>query len=257
MWIIPTLLGAVSAGLNASSDFQSARASAEVAEANYLLETGNARTRLSNDLASISISGARSRIALDSARINAQLSLADAEARERNAERLRGFAETRTAQGREAIRRARRNFEALEGRQKASIATAGVADSGSALDVMAESARQMATTLADMWDEASFERTETLDRARQEQFAAGQTRIGAQADLAMARRSARIDRAGRKIARIGARSQYRSALFGAEINLASGYDQSAGQRMAGYGSIFSGLASIGGMIHQQNRNTPI
>jgi hypothetical protein len=216
----------------------------EPAETNYQVAISNAQNAKSSAMTGIRVGGIRGRIAADAARTNISLSLADAEARERNAERLRAFADTRTAEGREGIRRAQRNFERLKGQQMSAIAASGVIASGSPLEVMAESARESATALADLWDETSFERAELQDRAAMETFGAAQTRIGAMADRSMLARTKRIDRATTRLARMSAQSEYRSALFGASIDRASAYDSATATTMSGIGKTFAGAGNL-------------
>lgn len=185
--------------------------------------------------------------------MNARLGLAEAEMRRRNAERLESFAEARTTQGRVAVRRARRNFEELAGRQMGAIATSGVLASGSPLDVMADTAGQMALALADMWTETAMERSDILSRATQERFAASTGAITARAGLTMARSSARVDRAGLALARSAAQAEYRSALFGAGISRSSANDSARGATLAGLGGIFAGGAAIASDFNTNRR----
>ena len=244
MFTIPTLLSAIGGGLDILGDFSAADQYRQTADLNYQIATTNAKGELDASLTALKIGGLRNRIGMDAARTNLRLTLADAEARERNAQRLQSFAEMRTTQGREAIRRARRNFDALKGKQMAAIASSGVTASGSPLEVMADSAREAATALADMWDETSLERAEIQDRAAMERFGAAQTRIGARAEFGLARRSSRIDRTTAKLARLTAHSQYRSALFSAQAEKAMGYSAASVSTASGIGGIFAGSANL-------------
>lgn len=253
MFTIPTILSAIGGGLDIFGDLAGAGQYRDTADLNYQIATGNAESARSAAMTGIRVGRIQGRIAADAARTNIALSLADAEARERNAERLTAFAETRTAQGRESIRRARRNFQELEGRQIAAIASSGVTVEGSPLEVMADSARQAATALADMWDETSFERAEIEDRAAMERFGAAQTRIGAAAEKSMLSRTRRIDRATAKLARLSAQSEYRSALFGAAVDRASGYDAARASTFSGVGKVFAGAGNLFGTIKNNQR----
>lgn len=244
MFAASTLLKAVGTGIGLLGQFGGASRSQQVADMNYGLTVGNATMRRANQQAAIRVDAIRSRGEMQVARINSRLAMAEAEAQERSAERLRGFAEMQTREGRERVRRMRRGFDELEGRQMRAIASAGVTASGSALDVLADSAEQMAIALADAWDEATYAAGETLDRASMTSFGASQTRIGAQANLMFAKRAHRINKAGAKLARLSAGAEFRSALFGAEIDRMGGYDQAQGQRLAGYGQIFAGAAGF-------------
>ena len=244
MYTIPTILSMIGGGIDLFGDLFGASQYRQTAETNYQVAVSNAQNAKASATTGIRVGRIQGRIAADAARTNISLSLADAEARERNAERLRAFADTRTAQGREGIRRAQRNFDRLKGQQMSAIAASGVIASGSPLEVMAESARESATALADLWDETSFERAELQDRAAMETFGAAQTRIGAMADRSMLERTRRIDRATTRLAKMSAQSEYRSALFGASIERASGYDAARATTMAGIGQAFAGAGNL-------------
>lgn len=253
MFIVPTILSAIGGGLGILGNFEAADQMRQTADLNYQVALGNAQTNRDASLTAIRIGNIRNRIEADAARTNIRLSLADAEARERNAQRLQAFAEVRTTQGRETIRRARRNFEELRGRQMSAIASSGVTASGSPLEVMAESARQAATSLADLWDETTMERADLQDRAAMERFGGAQTRIGAMAERSMISRTRNLNRTASRLATMQAHSEFRSALFGATADRASAYDAARASSMSGVGRIFAGAGNLYSQLRTGNR----
>lgn len=242
MLILPTLLKAVGSGIGLLGQLGSANSAESMADLNYQLGAFNARQQRDATLTGLKLERAGIRSQLSAARSNMRLALLDAEAREKNAERLRLFAEARTKQGREAIRRQRRSFQEFEGRQRAAVAASGVTMSGSPLEVMAESAAQMKLALSDMADEIGFERSNTLAQAAMESFGARQERSAARLGFGYAKRGTALALAGNRIAGNQARTSFRSNMLGAEFARLSGYDQAAGQRLSAVGSLFTGAA---------------
>lgn len=229
MLILPTLLKGIGAGLSLFGGIGAARAGKINAATNSMIAIGNAEVQRGNDLAALSIDSMRSQSALDTARLQSELALSDADARERNAERLRQYAGARTGQSREAIRRQMRAFDEFQSSQKTTAASAGVLQSGSVMDVMAESISQMALTIQDMHNEANFERNDSLDRATMESFAASQGRVSANAGLLSAERGFRINQASNQLGQLAAQGNYRSAIFGAQIGRLNGQQAAQGQ----------------------------
>jgi hypothetical protein len=251
MFAIATLLKGVGAATGILGQFGAARAHRTTARTNQAIAHGNAQMQYGLDLAGVDLSRARSFEELQNAELNLRLSMAESEAMDRNADRLRGFAEMQTAQGRTRVRRMRRSFDELEGRQLRAIASAGVTASGSALDVMADSAGQAAIALADAWDETTFAAAETVDRASMTEFGAAQSRIAATGSAMAARRAHDLNMAGAEIAKLSAGARLRSALFGGDMALAQGMDSARGATLAGIGGIFAGA---GGMIAARAQN---
>lgn len=249
MFFLP-LLGL---GIKAVSGFAQANRAEATGTLNHAINVSNATIRRQNTLAGIRTDQLRSRLQLDTARVNFRLARADAEAQGRRADRLRDFAERQTKQGRESVRRMRRRFDQLEGEQMASIASSGVTASGSALDVLTDSAEQMALSIADAWDDVTSRVDETHQQAALIDFDADQTRISAKSNLLANRRAHRINKASARLARISAHSEFRSALFGADVSRMNARSNANGQRLSTVGGVVSGAANIGYQHSQYQR----
>jgi len=118
---------------------------------------------------------------------------------------------------------------------------------GSALDVLAESAGQMQLTLADMHDQANFERSETLHGADVEEFSADLSLNAASATMRSSKSAFKINRAANKLGRLSARSRYRASMFAADAGQMTQQDAAVGQRRSAVGQIFAGGAAIASM----------
>lgn len=244
MLILPTLLKAAGAGLGILGQFESADRYEQTAALNQRISGFNARQTRDNTLTALRLDSIGTQIELGASKTNLRLALADSKARERNAARLRIFAEARTKSSREAIRRQMRSFEEFQSGQTAAVAGSGVTMGGSAIEVMLESANQFRTKIADMHDEAAFERRNTLDDAAMEQFGAKQDAIGARATFGYARRGARLSLTANKVGRIAAQTAFQSALMEAELEKLQGEDAAQGQRRGAVGSILSGVGGF-------------
>lgn len=244
MLILPTLLKAAGAGLGIIGQLGSANRYEATAGLNRTVSRFNATQQRDNTISALRLDAVGTNIELGASRMNLRLALADSQARQRNAERLRLFAEARSKSGREAIRRQMRAFDEFQGRQVSAIATAGVALSGSALDVMLESAEQFRTQIQDMHEEAAFERRDTLDNAELEEFGAGQDAIAARVSFQSAKRGANLRRAANRIGRISARTTFQSALMDAELDYLQGQSEAQGERLNAVGSMLGGIGSL-------------
>jgi hypothetical protein len=253
MIFLPTLLKAIGGGLGIAGMLQGANSEEFATDLNYRIDRANAGTTRQNALTGLRLQSAGDAIQFDAAKANFQLAKLDAEAGQRNADRLRLFAESSTKQGREAIRRQFRSFDEFQGSQRTAVAASGVQMSGSALEVMAESEARFRTTIQDMQDEANYARSATLDEAAMSEFGARNAMIGAQSDLGFARRGRVLSRTANRIGRGAVRSQYRSNLLSAEMARLSGQDSVAGQRASAVGSVLSGAGGYAADMYQRNQ----
>jgi hypothetical protein len=243
MILLPTLLQAAGAGLGILGQLSSANRFEQVGALNQQIATGNARTQRDTTLTGIRLNNIGQRIELDASKTNLRLALADSEARNRNAQRLRLFAEAKTKQSREAIRRQMASFDEFQSGQTAAVANSGTVMSGSAMEVLLASAEQFRTQIADMNDEASFERSNTLDSARMEEYGAQRDATGTRAQFGFAQAGARLGRAASRIGRINAQTAFQSAVLQAEVDRMSANDAAGGQRMGAVGSLLSGVGN--------------
>jgi hypothetical protein len=244
MWFIPSLLSAAGSALGISGMLGSANQFEGVAGLRYTIDRANAESTRQREAASLRLQAAGNRTELSAARTNLQLAISDANARRRNAERLRLFAEARTKQGREALRRRSREFDEFRGSEAAAVGASGVQFSGSALEVMAENEMQMRLELQDMNDATAFERDELLDRATFEQAGANLDQSRAQAQFGFARRGAALNQAGIRLAQLSSQSAFRSALQQAEFTRMEGLNAAMSQRGSAIGSALSGVGNF-------------
>ena len=243
MLILPTLLQAAGTGLGILGQLGSANSYEQTANLNYQIAGANARNQRDATLTKLRLNNIGTQIELGASRTNLRLALADSEARNRNAQRLRTFAEARTKSSREAIRRQMRSFEEFQSGQTAAVGASGVTMSGSAMEVLLESAAQFRTKIQDMQDEAIFERTNTLNDATFEEFGARQDAIGARASFNYAKRGANLSRTATRIGRLSAQTAFQSALMEAELDRMQGNDAAQGQRMGAVRSLLTGAGN--------------
>ena len=250
MFFLPSLLGAIGTGLQVGGGLFGASSRRKTAETNFQINQLNAGIDRENNLAGIAIEEARTEISFLQAQTNAKLALLDAEARDRNADRIRLFAEARTKSGRQALRRQRMEFDRFESSQLAAVAASGVETGGSPMEVMAESAGQMQLAMQDLANSVNQERTRSIDEAILEQFGAAQERTAANAGLRDANIGKQLQLSSLDIARDQADSRYASSLFGAQAQRASQFDTARAQTIGAASSLFAG---IGGWRNQNER----
>ena len=244
MLFLPTLLKGIGSGMGIIGQFAGASQREKTADLNYSLASQNAAINRDNTLIGLEFDSIRNSAALADAEYNFQLASLDAEARSRNAERLRKFAEVRTEQGREAIRRQKRAFDQFESRQRASIGSSGVMFSGSALDVLAESAGQMQLAIQDAADQVNFERDDNLNRAGLEEFGAVTDRNRANAGLRSARNAFSLNESANRLGKLSAESNYQGSLFGAAVKQTAQYETAQSERFGAVQGIFAGAAGF-------------
>jgi len=247
MMIIPTLISAIGSGLGALGQLGSASSYARMAEINYGIDTSNATLARSSSMDQLRLGRIGIGMERGASRTNLTLALADADASARNADRLRQFAETKSAAGRKAIQRNLTVFDEFRSKQIAATSASGVVLSGSPLAVMAESASQFALQLQDQQDEANYQRQDIFARASMAESAGILGAAKARADYGMSQRGAALSMAANRLGRIGAQTAYQSAIQQAEMRRFSGMDAAQGASMSALGSIMSG---IGGAIQQ-------
>lgn len=244
MLILPTLLKAAGTGLGILGQLGSSDRLEEMAGLNYQIDTFNAGAQRSASLTQLRLDRIGIGIQQNATRTNLRLSLAETNAQRRNAERIRRFAEAKTATSREAIRRKMRAFDEFQGSQRAAIGASGVEMSGSALEVMAESAAQFRLAIQDEHDQANFERNAAREQAGMMDIEANRNRAAARAEAGFARRGARLAGAAIQLGRIGAQTAFQSALMQAELRRQATLDQAEGQSMGALGTALSGIGGF-------------
>ena len=250
MFFLPALLGGIT---QAAGGLFGASQRRKTAATNYQISAYNAASQRSNTLAALELEKAQNAIQFETAQANAEFALLDAEARERNALRIRQFAEARSEQSRKALRRQRRAFDQLQGTQRANVAGSGVMFEGSVMDVLTDSAAQMQMALADMHDEANFERMASLDEATLEDFGAAQDRAAARASLRSAQSGFEFGNLAATVGSSRADSNFRAAMAGASSQRAS---QLAAARAQSFSAISGGIFAGASAFASRERATP-
>jgi hypothetical protein len=251
-FLLPLLGGAVSALAKNSA----ANRREDIAQTNYGIDVTNAQLDYGRQKTQLRLDNIGTRINLDASRTSMKLALADAQARERNAERLRLFAAARTKESRQGIRRQMRSFEEFQSGQAAAVGKSGVTMGGSAIEVLLESAEQFKMQIQDMHTQASFERNNTLEDAQIEEIGADRDRAGARASFGYAKRGARLSRAASRLGRTSARTAFQSALLEAEMDRLSQNDTARGQRLSAAGQALGTVGNFLQMRYQYNQNAP-
>jgi hypothetical protein len=251
--IFPSLIKGAGIGLSALGLFSGSRQRDEMGAVNQQISIGNAQQNRASTLMGLRLGDIGRSIELDASRTNLRLALADSEARNQNAKRLRQFAEAKTKQSREAIRRQMKTFDEFQSSQSAAVGASGTVMGGSAMEVLLASADQFRTSIADMADEANFERSNTLDSARMEEIGAQRDAAGARASFGYAQRGASLGRAASRIGRLNAQTAFQSAVLSAQADRLSAGDAAQGQRMGALSSLLTGAGSMLGDSYTENR----
>jgi hypothetical protein len=123
--IFPSLIKGAGIGLSALGLFSGSRQRDEMGAVNQQISIGNAQQNRASTLMGLRLGDIGRSIELDASRTNLRLALADSEARNQNAKRLRQFAEAKTKQSREAIRRQMKTFDEFQSSQSAAVGASG------------------------------------------------------------------------------------------------------------------------------------
>lgn len=245
--------GLIGLGIQAGGQLIGARNRRHTAGINYAIDSANAEIEREDTLAGIAIDGIRNRLRASSAATQWELAQGDGGARQRNADRLQRFAETRTKEGRATIRRSLREFDAFRGSQVSVTAASGVSFEGSVLDVLAESAGQMQRTIQDLTAEISMEYDDDINASSLERYTAVSQMVGARAEYDSAMSEARIGEMSMTLARINADRTFIARKFGATANRNAQRDQARGQALGAVGTLFAGGAGIARNRYEYNQ----
>lgn len=240
MFFLPSL---ISTGIGFLGQRMGANAAERNAEFNASMGKINAAFELDSELRAIQTERLASDIQFSEARVNHSLEIADAEARERNAEMLHLYANANTAESREEIRRRRLDFKRFQGSQRARVGASGVIEAGSPLEALAESAGQMELALNEMQRQASNEFNETMNQAAIESRDARLQRLLATQNLNGAAHAREVSRITSDMDATNAQYRYQSALNGYSADLSRSRDQARGMRLGSVGTLLSGTAS--------------
>lgn len=238
---IITLVGA---GVSAYSAYSQGQAQKRIAQFNYAVQSSNARLNQMSQLAALQQAQAQSAIAMRQAEINAQMANQEAAARERNARLIRQTADAELADSREAIRRKRLEYARFQATQRNRIAASGVvAEAGSPLEMLAETAGEMQVALETMRQGADINFQTRRNEAEMELFGARLARAGNASQLSVARAGNRIERATFGLRDAGIRAGYQADMSAARIARIGSFNDAAGTQMAAAGTLLQGAGN--------------
>jgi len=160
----------------------------------------------------------------------AAMAMNTANANAANLEQQAGAAERR---GTEDQRRTREDQLRMSSIQNARIAKSGVAATGTPVEVLAETGRNMQLALSDSWYETNSERSSLIEGAAMERYGGS---VGA-AGYGMGAAAARAEGS---LAPMKARQQLRSA----QIERLSGLNNASGMKSAATAGLVSGMGTI-------------
>lgn len=243
MFWLPLILGAASTGLQFAGQRKAANAQESNAEFNAAIGKVNAEFDLLSELEALKIERLQADTQYSEAQLNYSFAKAEAQSRIENANRLKQFAEARTAESREGIRRKRLDFERFQSTQRARVGASGVTEQGSPLEVFAETAGKIQLALNEMQRDASNERGEVMNRAEFEARDGRLQGVFAKAGLDSAKNIRNTSLIVNDINRSTAQYQYQASLTNAAFGLQSGRDQARGTRLSSVGTLLSGASS--------------
>lgn len=217
----------VGTGISYRSQQQAAASSRAIADYNARLSTQNART-------SLGIAQAQS--TAERRQLEAQ-----AAAQQQNARTIRTTADDQIAAGREDIRAKRTDGARLMAIQRARIAKSGIVESGTPLDILADTAAQIQHGAELDLYEQNLNRDQAYRAAAFEEAGAGATLLNA----GMADLKGKAAYAG-----------YRNQLSQIELNRMSGNQQASAMQTGASATLLSGLGSFAGQAYDLYRNAP-
>lgn len=242
---IGPVLGLVGAGVQFAAQRSAAAATERIAQYNYANQMANARMAHMTQMAQVQMIQRQSEIMTRQAEINFNLASHQAQARIRNAQIQRDYAEAQTRRSQENIRRQRDDYTRFKAMQRARIASSGVLEtSGSPLELLAETAGQMQLALNEIHYQADLERREQYHRAAFEEFGGKMDLAGAQANLSAGLAEADLRMGLSRIEEAKATANFQSASRQADINRMVGQAEAQGQRYAAWGSLLSGVGGV-------------
>lgn len=238
---------AVGTGISVASGIQQSRRANSLAQYNSMAQEANARQQQQAMMLQAAAMRQQAGYTAAQARMNEALALSEAQARINNAQTLTNQAEAQTSADRENIKRTQQEQARFASMQRARIAGSGVVESGSPLEILAESAGDMQAALNEQQYQSELARRQTLGRAALERFGGEIAKSHAGLDLWSGLAEADLQKQSAKLEEQKGSSIYRQGMREAEISRLTGAANAQGARMGAYGSLFSGL---GGLANQ-------
>lgn len=209
-------VSAVGTGAAVYGQRQAARTTEQFARFNAMVEANNARLN--------------HRMMLAQAESQRRALEAEAAMQSNNAQMLRQMANAQAGADRENIRRTREDHMRFQAIQRAKVASSGILEEGSPLEVLADTAGLMELTLQDLHYESDLNRRSLL-------WQADVTQAGAGATLFQARAT------GLDVA--AANAGLRQGLRQADITQRAGLAQASGMRRDSVATLLTGIGGAG------------
>lgn len=236
--IASMVFGAVGMGMQYYAQQQASQQAAAMAQYNYQMQAQQAQMQMQMMQAQQSA--------------NAQLLEFQAGMQQRNADAMRAQAEivqqnyataamsTQRA-GVVNVQRDRQDARQFLALQMAKVGSSGMNLAGTPLDAIADAAGTLELRAQERWQETQleFRRLHDLGETQAYTLRESATNEGMKAGMTL------FQAANERWVGETAKVQHRLSMYGAEIERMKGMNNSAGYKMAAYGSLFSGLADLG------------
>lgn len=239
---ITDLIGGIFGFLGGSSQ---AAALQEAAEMNYEMDTENAAVRRDMSLASLKTQRMGQRVGYLSTAMNLNTDLQRIAAKNRNAKRIRETVEYNTKKDREGLSRQSEQFDRLLSTQQATVGLSGVTTEGAPMEVMTDTVEQFQKSLADMHDQATYQRAAGLQEAVNMEFEAKWEKYLNHFNRRQFKRKRKLEGFANWLGRTSARQQFRSDMMQAEIDYKLAQVQAQAQQSS---ALSSGLQDIGAAL---------
>lgn len=237
---------AVGAGVSAYGQHQAAKQSEQIAKYNYSLQMQQARQSQQMAMFQQDAMNQQAAVMEAQAGINNALAQAEAQARLNNAAALRQQADVQAKAGRENFRATQRDNQRLVAIQRARMAKSGTVESGSPLEILAETGGEMQMALNEQHYQDDIARRKTLGEAAMEEFGGKLASAGANAQAQAGRAEADFTRVAANLEGARGAAALSQGRREARIGLMTGQANAQGQRTAAWGSLISGVGNMAG-----------
>jgi hypothetical protein len=236
-----TIAAVVGAGVSVAGGIMSYNAQKQQGRTSNMIAQLNSRQAEMNAMMQLLALKAQAKLQKRVAEAQFRMRKSEADARFANARVIEQTAEGQSRVARESIRRKTTEHRRLQGTQRAAIGKSGLTESGTWLDLLAETAAFIQLAREDSLHEDALNRRSLFHEAEMERFGGKMALAGATMD-----RSFALAESGLRLA--AGQADYRSALREAEILRLSGGAQQQMYRGQAMGSLFSGISGAVGTL---------
>jgi hypothetical protein len=234
------------AGYSAYSSHQQGKAANNAARYNAVLQMQQANAARGQQNMQARAALQQSQMMQQQAAANNAFAQAEAQARINNAQQLRQRAEVEATNQQENMRKQRGDMERMQALQRAKIAGSGVVESGSPLELMAETAGEMEQSLNESHYQTNLTRSQSMAEAALEEFGGNLMSAQGMMDQSSMNAQAALTRYGGEAERMKGESMYRAGRMQSSITRMVGADAQRAGNMQAVGSLLSGLGTAGG-----------